>query len=423
MDINQELFTFIKESPTSYHAIHKMCVELETAGYEALCEENEWNLRSGGRYYVTRNGSSLIAFRIPKKGFQGFRIVASHSDSPCFKLKENPEMMAEDHYVRLNVEKYGGMIVSSWLDRPLAVAGRVVVRDHGRLSARLVDLRRDVCMIPSLAIHMNREGNNGQNMKIQKELLPLYGGKQAAGKLKKEIAQSAGVLPEEILGSDLFLYNRMEGRIWGADGEYISSGRLDDLQCVFASFQAFLQAKSDEIVPVHCVYDNEEVGSSTRQGAASTFLLDTLLRVNECLGRTPSQYRQAVARSLMLSADNAHGVHPNYPEKACPTNRPYLNEGVVLKFSANQKYTTDALSAAVVREICRRVEVPCQTYVNHADVPGGSTLGNLSANQVALQTADIGLAQLAMHSAYETAGAKDTEYLFRMMKEFFSMLD
>lgn len=423
MDMNQELFEFIKESPTSYHAVRRMCRKLQDAGYEELAEEQEWNIRAGGKYYVTRNGSSLIAFRIPEEELQGFRIIASHSDSPCFKLKENPEIVAEGHYVKLNVEKYGGMIVSSWLDRPLSVAGRIVARDKDGLLVRLVDLGRDVCMIPSLAIHMNREGNSGQSAKIQKEMLPLYGCETAEGNLQKEIAQCAGVLPEEILGSDLFLYNRMEGRVWGAHGEYISSARLDDLQCVFASFQAFLKVEEKRMAPVHCVYDNEEVGSSTRQGAASTFLLDTLLRINEGLGRTPSRYRQAVAGSFMLSADNAHGVHPNYPEKACPTNRPYLNGGVVLKFSANQKYTTDAVSSAAVREICRRAEVPCQTYVNHADVPGGSTLGNLSANQVALRTADIGLAQLAMHSSYETAGAKDTEYLFRMMKEFFSMPD
>lgn len=421
MEINQELFAFIRESPTSYHAVRRMGEELQKKGYGSLPEEEDWKLEEGGKYYVTRNGSSLIAFQIPQEEIQGFRIVAGHSDSPCFKLKESPEILTEGHYVRLNVEKYGGMILSSWLDRPLSVAGRVVIRDHGGLSVRLVDLKRDVCMIPGLAIHMNREGNSGQSMKVQKEMLPLYGCEQAEGRLQEEVAECAGVRPDEILGSDLFLYNRMEGRVWGSDGEYISSGRLDDLQCVFASFQAFLAVKAEEMALVHCVYDNEEVGSSTRQGAASTFLRDTLLRISESLGRTPAQYRQAVAKSFMLSADNAHGVHPNYPEKACPTNRPYLNGGVVLKFSANQKYTTDAVSSAVVRDVCKRAGVPVQTYVNHADVPGGSTLGNLSANQVALRTADVGLSQLAMHSAYETAGAKDTEYLLRAVKEFFEM--
>lgn len=419
MDRNEQLFTFIEESPSPYHAVRTISRTLMEEGFQELKEQECWQLKAGGKYYVTRNGSSLIAFRIPETEAGGFRIVAGHSDSPCFKLKEHPEIDVEGQYVKLNVERYGGMIISSWMDRPLSVAGRVVVREEGKLKTRLVDFKRDVCMIPSLAVHMSRDGENSQKTKIQKEMLPLYAGKTAAGSLLKEIADCAGVRPEDILGNDLFLYNRMKGRVWGASGEYISSGRLDDLQCVFAGFQAFLAAEADDQIPVLCVYDNEEVGSTTRQGAASTLLLDTLLRINEALGRTPGQYRQAVAGSFMLSADNAHGVHPNYPEKACPTNRPYLNGGVVLKFSANQKYTTDAVSAALVRELCHKAGVPCQTYVNHSDVPGGSTLGNISANQVAVRTADVGLAQLAMHSSYETAGSEDTAYMIRMMKEFF----
>lgn len=235
----------------------------------------------------------------------------------------------------------------------------------------------------------------------------------------EDIARAAGVAQEDMIGSDLFLYNRMEGSIWGAQEEFISIGRLDDLQCAFASLQAFLEADGGESIPVHCVYDNEEVGSGTKQGAGSTFLLDTLLRINEGLGRSPGQYRQALASSFMLSADNAHGVHPNYPEKACPTNRPYLNEGIVIKYSANQKYTTDGMAAAVFTQICERAGVPVQKFLNRSDILGGSTLGNISGTQVALNSVDIGLAQLAMHSPYETGGIKDTDYLIAAAKEFF----
>ncbi len=420
MDINQELLRFIEESPTAYHAVHVMERELKKKGYQMLQEHKSWDIRRGGKYYVDRNGSSLIALRIPEEAeFSGFRIVASHSDSPCFKLKEHPEMEVEDQYVKLNIEAYGGMERNSWVDRPLSVAGRVVVRTEEGRQVRLVDLQEPVCVIPGLAPHMGQAVEEGQKRKIQKTMLPLYGGKKAAGTLGGRIAACAGVEEPEILGSDLFLYHCMKGMVWGKAGEYISSARLDDLQNVFASFQAFLGTRTGAAMPVHCVYDNEEVGSSTRQGAASTFLLDTLLRICEALGKTPGEYRRLAAESFLLSADNAHGVHPNYPEKACPTNRPYLNGGVVLKFSANQKYTTDAVSAALVRDLCEEAEVPCQTYVNHADVPGGSTLGNLSANQVPVRTADIGLAQLAMHSSYETAGAEDTAYMIRLMEKFF----
>ncbi len=327
-----------------------------------------------GKYYVIRNGSALIAFRIPKRDFLGFQIMASHSDSPSFKIKENPEMDVEGHYVKLNVEKYGGMLCAPWFDRPLSVAGRVIVKDGSRLVTRLVNIDRDLCMIPNLAIHMNREANEGYKYNVQKDMLPLYGGGGSGGMFMEDIARAAGVAQEDMIGSDLFLYNRMEGSIWGAQEEFISIGRLDDLQCAFASLQAFLEADGGESIPVHCVYDNEEVGSGTKQGAGSTFLLDTLLRINEGLGRSPGQYRQALASSFTLSADNAHGVHPNYPEKACPTNRPYLNEGIVIKYSANQKYTTDGMAAAVFTQICERAGVPVQKFLNRSDILGGSTL-------------------------------------------------
>lgn len=414
-----QLFDFITSSPSPFHAVWNMKQRLESEGYEQLLESQNWELKEGGKYYVIRNGSSILAFRIPKTDFQGFQIMASHSDSPSFKIKENPEMEVEGHYVKLNVEKYGGMLCAPWLDRPLSVAGRLVVREGNRLVTKLVSVDRDLALIPNLAIHMNREANDGYKYNAQKDMLPLYGMGCEKGTFLKQIAEAAGVHAENIVGSDLFLYNRMEGSIWGAEEEFISIGNLDDLQCAFASLQAFLAAEDGGSIPVHCVFDNEEVGSSTKQGAASTFLLDTLQRINEGLGRTNGQYHQALASSFMLSADNAHAVHPNQADKTCPTNRPYPNGGVVIKYSANQKYTTDGMAAAIFTRICEEAEVPYQTFLNRSDLPGGSTLGNISNTQVALNTVDIGLAQLAMHSPYETGGVKDTNYLIRAAKKFY----
>ena len=415
----KQLFDFITSSPSPFHAVWNMKQRLGLEGYQQLLESQNWELKAGGKYYVIRNGSSILAFRIPKTEFRGFQIMASHSDSPSFKIKENPEMEVEGHYVKLNVEKYGGMLCAPWLDRPLSVAGRLVVREGNRLVTKLVSVDRDLVLIPNLAIHMNREANDGYKYNAQKDMLPLYGMGCEKGTFLKQIAEAAGVHAENIVGSDLFLYNRMEGSIWGAEEEFISIGNLDDLQCAFASLQAFLAAEDGGSIPVHCVFDNEEVGSSTKQGAASTFLLDTLQRINEGLGRTNGQYHQALASSFMLSADNAHAVHPNQADKTCPTNRPYPNGGVVIKYSANQKYTTDGMAAAIFTRICEEAEVPYQTFLNRSDLPGGSTLGNISNTQVALNTVDIGLAQLAMHSPYETGGVKDTDYLIRAAKKFY----
>ncbi len=418
----EELFQFIEESPTPFHAVDTMRRVLEEAGYMRLMEGEEWRLREGGGYYVIRGGSSLIAFRIPEMDAAGFQMIASHSDSPCLKLKEHPELEAEKAYVKLNAEKYGGMLCGTWFDRPLSVAGRLLVRKKDRISTKLVNIRRDLLMIPSLAIHMNREANEGYKYHVQKDLLPLYGmyPEKGAKGFVEMIGEEAGVDPADILGSDLFVYNRMPGSVWGADEEFISAGRLDDLECVFASLKGFMEAPAGKNIPVHCVFDNEEVGSSTKQGAASTFLADTLKRINAALGGNESDYCRRLASSLMLSADNAHAVHPNYPDKACPSNRPLPNKGIVLKFSGNQKYTSDGVSAAVFRRICEKAEVPVQVFTNHSDVAGGSTLGNISGTKVAVNCADIGLAQLAMHSSYETGGARDLGYLIRASRVFYA---
>ncbi len=409
--INRELLTFLDNSPTSFHAVANMKAELEAAGFERLFEGEAWNLKEGGNYYVTRNDSALIAFRIPKKDFTGFQIVASHSDYPTLKVKANPEITVDKQYVKLNVEKYGGLILSPWLDRPLSIAGRVVVRTAEGIAARLINIDRDLLMIPNLAIHMNRSVNEGYEFNAQKDMLPLFGMAQAKDGYMKLIAEAAGVTEEDVLDTDIFLYNRMKGTVFGMNQEFIAAPHLDDMQCAFASMKAILAANPTESVAVHCVLDNEEVGSGTRQGAASTFLKSILHRINTGMGRTEEAYLTALASSFMVSADNAHAVHPNQPEKADPTNRPYMNGGIVIKYSANQKYTTDAISGALFKSFCEKAGVPYQVFHNRSDILGGSTLGNISNSQVALNTVDIGLAQLAMHSSYETGGCKDTSYL------------
>lgn len=419
-ETSEKLLAFIEKSPSSFHAVYNMKQELLENGFEELKENQKWNLRQGGNYFVTRNNSSIIAFRIPKAEFTGFHIMASHSDSPCFKVKEHAEMEVEKKYVKLNVERYGGMLCGPWFDRPLSVAGRVMVKENNKISTRLIDVNRDLVMIPNLAIHMNPDANTGYKYNAQTDMLPLFGCETAKGSFAKIIAEAAGVEEAQIISSDLFLYNRQKGSIWGADEEFISIGRLDDLQCAFSSLQGFLRAEEiGNAVPVHVVLDNEEVGSGTKQGAASTFLKDTLQRISSASGRDNEQYLTALASGFMVSADNAHSVHPNHADKTDPTNRPYINGGIVIKHNANQKYTTDAVSAAVMKMLCEMAEVPCQTFVNRSDMAGGSTLGNISNTQVALNTVDIGLAQLAMHSPYETAGMKDTEYLIRMAETFY----
>ena len=415
----EKLLKFIDKSPSAFHVINNMKAELMEAGFTELKEKDKWELCKGGKYFVTRNLSSVIAFKIPKKDFKSFNIMASHSDSPSFKIKENPEMDVDGKYTKLNVEGYGGMLNAPWFDRPLSVAGRLITEKDGRIETVLCNVNRDLLMIPNLAIHMNRTANDGYKYNNQVDMLPLFGDGDAKGSFFKTVAESAGVKEEEIIGSDLFLYNREEGKIWGADNEFISSGQLDDLECAYASLQGIIKAENPESVTVHCVLDNEEVGSGTKQGAESTFLKDTLMRINSCLGKTDEEYRMALASSFMVSADNAHAVHPAHTDKADPTSRSYLNGGVVIKHSANQKYTTDAVSTAVMKMILKKADIPYQMFVNRSDMAGGSTLGNISNTQVALNTVDIGVAQLAMHSPYETAGIKDVTYLMDAAAAFF----
>ncbi|MBP3646526.1 MAG: M18 family aminopeptidase [Clostridia bacterium] len=409
--------SFIQKSPSAFHAVDEICRILEANGFEKLNEMQQWTVQPGGKYYVTRNLSSVIALTIPQSGMGHFQIVSSHSDSPMFKVKPVSEDVVCGRYLRLNTERYGGMIMSSWFDRPLSIAGRILVRKDGKLQTKLVDLGRDAAIIPNMPIHFNREVNDGYKFNAQSDMLPLYAESGEKGRLMGDIAEAAGVDAENIAGSDLFLYNRMPGSHWD---EYISCPRIDDLECAWTSLQAFLSAKAEGHINVCAVFDNEEVGSSTKQGADSTFLTDVLSRVSVCLGATDGQFRAAAAASFMVSADNAHAVHPNHPEKYDMGNRTFMNGGVVIKHNANQKYTTDGVSAAVFASVCEKAGVPVQHFANRSDVLGGSTLGNIANTHLSMNTVDIGLAQLAMHSAYETAGAKDIQHMVDALTAFYS---
>ncbi|MBQ8508847.1 MAG: M18 family aminopeptidase [Clostridia bacterium] len=414
MKTTQNLLAFIQKSPSTFHAVANMAAALEKSGGVRLDESRAWTLTPGKNHFVTRNGSSIIAFRLPEMWQGGFMITAAHSDSPTFKIKDIPELESS-LYTRLNTERYGGMILDSWFDRPLSVAGRLIVRTERGVASKLVDVGRDLCMIPHVAIHMMNP-NEGLKYNPATDLMPLLGDGSAKGSFLQTVADAAEVDVNDILGHDLFLYNRQEPSIWGAAEEYISSPKLDDLQCAWSSLEAFLAAGENSACDVMFVADNEEVGSVSRQGAGSDFLSDTLRRICNALGE---DCRQKAASSLLLSADNAHAVHPNHGELHDPTHRPRMNGGVVMKFNAAQRYTTHGVSAALFREICRRADVPVQVFANRSDLRGGSTLGNISNSQVSLMAVDIGLAQLAMHSSYETAGALDTGYMVSAMKQFF----
>lgn len=415
----QRLFDFIDESPTCFHAVANLEKMLDKEGFVKLTERESWNIEEKGKYYVNRNDSSLIAFTVSHKKPSGFHMVAAHSDSPCFKIKEQPEIASDNLYLKLNVEKYGGMILSTWLDRPLSVAGRIMVKDGDGIRSRLVNLDKDTAIIPNIAIHMNKDMNKGVEYNPQTDMQPIIGEASFKGGFLKNIAKEAGVKEKDILGSDLFLYNRDKCRLIGADDAFIAGPRLDDLECAYAGIAALGEKISDNYVNLCAVFDNEEVGSGTKQGAASTFLKDVLERICGRLEIGREEYLRMIADSFLISADNAHAVHPNNPGKADETNRPALNGGIVIKYHGSQKYATDAYSAAVMKDICSRAEVPYQSYANRSDIPGGSTLGNILMTQVSVNTVDIGLPQLAMHSAFETAGAKDINYLIEAFRTFY----
>ena len=421
-ELNEGLIAFLKASPTAFHAVAEMKKFLSSRGFRELAEGENWEVQPGGRYYVTRNGSSLIAFTVgPKDPCRNFQIAAAHTDSPAFKLKEKAELCTAGKYTRLNTEGYGGMICSSWLDRPLSIAGRVMTREaDGSIRSRLLKIDRNLLLIPNVAIHMNRKVNEGVELNKQVDMLPLLGGNTEEGALVRLIAKELSVRPEDILGSDLFLYNRETPAIWGIGREYISAPHLDDLQCAYAILTAIAEGKRADGINVAAFFDNEEVGSGTKQGADSTLLPDVLRRLSFALGLSESEYLRALASGYMISADNAHAVHPNHPEHTDANNCTYINEGVVVKSHAGQKYTSDGASIAILRELAHRAEVPLQYFANRSDKAGGSTLGNIAAAHVSIPCVDVGLPQLAMHSSYETAGTGDTLHLVRLLGEFYA---
>ncbi|MCI5775856.1 MAG: M18 family aminopeptidase [Aerococcus sp.] len=417
----EQLIQFIQQSPTAFHAVDQVKKRLKEANFQELFEDERWQIQPGGKYFVTRNDSSLIAVKVGEEiETPSLQMVASHSDSPTFRLKNN-QIIPDDHYLRINTESYGGAIISSWLDRPLSIAGRLLVKTKQGIESRLVNIDRDLLAIPNVAIHLLRDQANGHNYQPHIDLIPLLGlhGENDAQRLRGLLAHEAGIAAEQILSSDLMLYNRTPATIWGIDREFFSSRQLDNLMSAYTTFAGFLQGYNPHNVNVYLLFDNEEVGSGTKQGGLSTFAPDVLKRLVAALGGTPEDYFRALANGFMISADNAHAVHPNHPELHDATDRAYLNQGIVIKTNAAQHYTSDAQSIAVFKWLCDTANIPLQYFSNRADKRGGSTLGNLMLRQASIDTVDIGLPQLAMHSAYETAGVKDPAYMVRAIKNFF----
>lgn len=415
MDLTAKLFDFIESSPTACHTVETVRKMLLSGGYTELFETDVWNLHPGEKYFTTRSMTSVIAFTFPKKDFRAFSVVAPHGDSPSFKVKGSPEMNVDGHYTKLNTEIYGGITMNQWIDRPMSVAGRLSVRTERGIETVLTDIKRDLLMIPGLAIHMNRDANAGVKLDPQKDTLPLLGGTKAD--LLKIAAESANVKKEDIISHELYLYNRAKGTVFGANEEFIAAPKLDDLECAFSAVTAFMQAENSENCNICVVFDNEEVGSMTRQGADSTLLSDVIARICKAAGKDEEQRQTAIQSGMMLSADNAHAVHPDYPEKADPTSRCYMNEGVVVKHAT--RYATDGVTAAIFHRICEKAGVPTQDFYNHSSNPGGGTLGLISGSHVSIPTVDIGLAQLSMHSPYESAGKADVAHMVNAMKAFY----
>lgn len=424
VDLSKELCSFIAQSPSMFHTVASIAKRLDDAGFKRISEGDAWRVGPGDCCYVVRNGSSVIAFRIGQDvtADAPFQMAASHTDSPTFKIKHVAELDGPGQMLRLNVEGYGGMLDATWFDRPLGVAGRVMVRtEDKRVESRLVASDGPVALIPNVAIHQNREANKGVAYNHQVDLCPLISvGELGQGSFDGFVAKMAGTDSEHVLGKDLYLVNLMEPHVWGWAQEFVSSPKLDDLQCAFASLSAFVETGNDSCVTVYGCFDTEEVGSRSRQGALSTFLREVLARISEALGRTNEEHLRALAHSFMVSCDNGHAVNPNHPELFDAKNQARINGGVVVKEASSGTYTTDGLGRAVFTAICQDAGVPVQTFANRSDSRGGSTLGNLSNTQVSVHSIDIGLAQLAMHSSYETAGVKDTGYLMKALQAFYA---
>ena len=414
-----KLIEFINNSPINFFAIENAKKELLENGYRECFENKDEKLVKGDKVFFVRNGTSLVALDIGENidtyGVN-FHIIASHSDSPCFKIKPESDSKT-DIYNKINVEPYGGLIMSTWLDRPLAIAGRVIVETEDGLESRLINLKDNIVMIPNLCIHFNREINKGYQYDPASDLQAFIGQEKEGNPLKDLLAKHLKVEKDNIINFDLYLYNNDQGYLWGTNKEYVSSSRLDDLECVYSSLQAFKESHNPKAINVLYVADNEEVGSSSRQGADSDFLDSILNNVCDEFGQ---KYATCIANSFLISADNAHAVHPNKPGISDPNNRPYMNKGIAIKYNAAQSYTSDAVSGAIFQRLCENAEVPYQFFTNRSDIRGGSTLGNILLSHVSLLSVDVGLPQLAMHSAFETAGTHDIKYAIEVFKCFYS---
>ena len=408
----KDLMNYLDNSYSAFHAIKNLEEKLINNGFKKLEENKIWNIEENNNYYVIRNTSSIIAFKVPRKeDIFGFNIVASHSDSPSYKIKPNATMKdLRNDYAKLNTETYGGPITYTWLDRPLGIAGRVFVEDENTLTEELVNLD-DTIIIPSVAIHLNRSGEFNPNPQV--DMLPLIGDANTTFEdmLKKQLQD------KKILSTDLFLYNKEKAMLIGANKEYLASSRIDDLECAYISMEALINTDAKNVT-ICAVFNNEEVGSRSANGAASTFLKDTIDRIAKSLNK---DILEMLANSFIISSDNAHALHPNHPEKSDPTNMVYMNKGIVVKHQAGLNYTTDALSEAIFKKICILADVPYQDYTNRSDQRGGGTLGAISQTQLSIPSVDIGLAQLAMHSTYETCGIKDIDYMKKALSKFYSI--
>ncbi|MGH4118283.1 M18 family aminopeptidase [Clostridium sp.] len=429
LEFAQNLIDYIYDSPTAFHAVAKVKEDLSETGFVEIKEDEKWNLQKGGKYFVTKNDSAITAFVVGKGEIEenGFKIIGAHTDSPSFRIKPAPEMEVDNTYVRLNTEVYGGAILNTWMDRPLAVAGRVTLRSENILypETRLLNINKPIMIIPNLAIHMNRDINKGIELNKQKDTLPLLsmvnGELEKNNNLMSAIASELAVEEKEIIDFDLFLYEYEKGSIIGLNNEFISSSRLDDLAMVHAGIRALCRVEAVEATNVMVCFDNEEVGSSTKQGANSNMLVDILERITISLDKNREDFLRAIAKSFIISADNAHAVHPNSPEKNDPTNKPYLNKGPVIKISASQSYTTDSNSDAVYELVCASAGVPVQKFVNRSDARGGSTIGPISSTHLNIRSVDMGSPTLAMHSIRELGGVLDHTYVTKSFQEFYKI--
>lgn len=411
---------FIEDTPTAYHAAKKIKTILSQNGFCELQEQQEWKLKKGGKYFIGRNMSSVLAFVIPNTDVKGYNVAAAHLDSPTFKLKPN-FCLERGNYQSLNVEVYGGPIFSTWMDRPLGIAGRVFIKEKNQILAKLIDLNKGIAVIPNMPIHYNREVNKGVELNPQIDMLPLFQDTNIGNAdLYDFIAKEINIKKEDILSSDLYLTNLDRGRFIGLNEEFILAPQIDDLECAYGILQAFLNSTPKNTINLCVLFDDEEIGSSTTQGADGTMLDVVMRRIATSLSKTEEEYYQMLAHSFMVSADNAQGFHPNHPEKYDKTNACYLNQGIVIKNAARGSYSTDGLSSAYFQAICLKANVKVQKNTNRSDILGGSTLGSISLRHVSIPSVDIGLAELAMHSAYETAGSLDLKDFIQAMKEFYN---